>query len=282
MRFSQISLGALALAVATPAIADPLTTAPVSTVLDPAAAPAEAPAPAIALADETAPPPAITINGSATVVSDYRFRGISQTDKNFALQGGITVTHSSGVYLSVWGSSIDDYVAAGSDQELDLIGGFKKTVGGTTFDIGVLYYYYPNAGQGLGKVYSDFFEPYASISHTLGPVTGKLTVNYAPAQKALSFAKPKDDNLYGAIDLSAAVPNTPISLSAHLGHNFEKSFLSAGRNYTDWGVGASFTYKAITFGINYVDTDLPKNWVTGFSGKDEAKGGVFGSIGVAF
>ena len=44
-------------------------------------------------------------------------------------QGGITATHSSGLYVSVWGSSIDDYVASGSDQELDLIAGYSTTVG---------------------------------------------------------------------------------------------------------------------------------------------------------
>src|SRR5262245_3829130 len=50
-----------------------------------------------------------SVNGGATVVSDYRFRGISQTDKDFALQGTISVSHKSGFYATVWGSSIDDY-----------------------------------------------------------------------------------------------------------------------------------------------------------------------------
>ena len=63
----------------------------------------------------------LTINGSATVVSDYRFRGISQTNRKFAVQGSLTVSHESGFYVSAWGSSIDDYVAFGSDQEIELI-----------------------------------------------------------------------------------------------------------------------------------------------------------------
>lgn len=290
MRFSQISLGALALAMATPAMADTLpadtpaatpTTpaAPVATVEDPAA-----PAPAAPVADgETAPPSPFTINGTATVVTDYRFRGLSQTDKNFALQGSLTVSHSSGFYVSVWGSTIDDYVAAGGDQELDLIGGWKKTFkGGTTLDIGVLYYYYPGSDKIIPNYPSDFVEPYIAISHTIGPVTAKATINYAPSQRALAFANSKDDNLYGALDFSVGVPKTPISFSAHLGHNFEKSFLSVGRTYTDWGLGMSVTWKAITFGINYVDTDLPKNWATSFTGKDIAKAGIFGSVGVSF
>ena len=55
---------------------------------------------------------AFTINGTATVVTDYRFRGISQTDKNAAIQGSITVTHESGLYATVWGSSVSGYAMA--------------------------------------------------------------------------------------------------------------------------------------------------------------------------
>jgi uncharacterized protein (TIGR02001 family) len=243
-----------------------------------------------ALADEPAAdaPPAITVNGTATVVSDYRFRGLSQTDKKFAVQGSLTVSHESGVYASVWGSSIDDYVANFSDQEIDLIAGFKKTFGGTTIDVGAIYYFYPGSQQGFlvsessGNYNSDFIEPYLAVSHTLGPVTGKVTVNYAPKQKALAFDNDKDDSLYAALDLSGAVPSTPLSLTAHLGHYFTRSFLSAGKKYTDWSVGASYTYKAITFGISYVDTNVDKDYAVSFTGKDIAKAGVVGSIGVSF
>lgn len=238
---------------------------------------------------EDAPAPAITISGGATVVTDYRFRGISQTDKNFAVQGTFTVAHKSGFYATVWGSSISQYVADGSHQEIDLIGGFKKSFSGTTVDVGVLYYFYPNSQTGVnllgggGKYYSDFAEPYASVSHTFGPLSAKLTANYAPKQKALALVPgTKKDNLYGAIDLSSGIPNTPLSVSAHLGHDFTKSFLSAGKAYTDWSVGVSYTYKALTFGVQYVDTNFAKSQVVSLIGRDIAKAGVVGSVGVAF
>src|SRR3712207_6349387 len=70
---------------------------------------------------------AFTVTGGATVVSDYRFRGITQTDKRFAIQGTFSVAHESGFYATVWGSSIDDYVYNGADAELDLIGGYRRT-----------------------------------------------------------------------------------------------------------------------------------------------------------
>lgn len=251
MRFSTISLSALMLAAtATPAFADD---------------------------GPTAPPPEFTVTGGATVVTDYRFRGVSQTNKKVAVQGTFTVTHSSGFYVSAWGSTIDDYIAAGSDQELDLIAGYSHTfANGIKLDGGVLYYYYPGGGHAK----TDFFEPYVDISATMGPVTGKLTANYAPKSNALSVGFGKEDNLYLAGDLSAAIPKTPISLTAHLGHTFGPSYLvpDASKGYTDWNLGASVTWNHLTFGVTYVDTNKDV-----FLGNRNLTGsGVVGSVGVSF
>ena len=263
MRFSTTLLGGLAMAAAAAPLA--------ATAQD---APADAP---------TAPPPAFTVTGGATIVSDYRFRGISQTDKKVAVQGTATITHSSGFYASFWGSSIDDYVAAGSDQELDLIAGYSHTfASGIKLDGGLLYYYYP----GGGDANTDFFEPYADISATYGPVTGKVTVNYAWSQKALTLGLPgrdKEDNVYLAGDLSAGIPKTPISLTAHLGHTFGKSYISVDDGYTDWNLGAAITWNHITAGISYVDTDkdvfiLDSNLKT----RNITSSGVVASLGVSF
>ncbi len=223
----------------------------------------------------TDPPKAVTVTGGATLVSDYRFRGISQTDKRFAIQGTVTAQHSSGFYGTVWGSSIDDYVYNGADAEIDLSAGYRGTTNGTTFDVGVLYYSYP----GSGGIDSDFFEPYASVSHTLGPVTGKASAAYAPKQSALSIGNGRQDNLYLAGDLSAGVPGTPISITAHLGRTFGPSYLSIGRAYTDWGLGATYATSGLTFGVAYVDTD--DDFITP-SGRNAAKAGIVGSVGVSF
>ena len=260
MRFTTIGLSALMLASATPAFAQ----------------------------EDTAPPPAITINGSATIVTDYRFRGVSQSDKRIAVQGGITVSHESGFYVSAWGSSVSNYVTAAftGTQELDLIAGFKKTWNGTTFDVGALYYVYPKTKLAGDNSSSDFIEPYVSVAHTFGPVTAKATANYAPKQKALALDQigPKEDNLYLAGDLSAAIPGTPIGLTGHLGHTFGPSWLATdvtgSKGYTDWGLGATVTYKVLTFGVSYVDTDAEfRNFL---NGRKVSGGGVVGSVGVSF
>jgi uncharacterized protein (TIGR02001 family) len=236
-----------------------------------------------ACAEDAPPPPAFTINGGATLVSDYRFRGISQTDKDIAVQGTATLAHKSGFYLTFWGSSVDDYVTASGrgHQELDLIAGFRKSFGGTTIDTGVLYYVYPKTHLAGDPTSSDFFEPYFSIAHTIGPVTAKGTVNYAPKQKALALDQigPKHDNLYLAGDLSASVPHTLLGLTAHLGHTYGPSWLSIGKGYTDWSLGATVAWHALTLGIQYVDTN--GDFITP-SGKNASKAGVVGSLGVAF
>ena len=221
-----------------------------------------------------------TVNGGATLVSDYRFRGISQTDRRFAVQGTLTLSHASGFYATVWGSSIEDYVAAGGDQEIDLIAGWHRTWNGTTLDLGVLYYYYPGSSALIPGTNSDFAEPYVSVAHSFGPVTAKATVNYAPRQAALSVGNGKEDNLYLAGDLSATVPTTALTLSAHLGHSFGPSYLTIGDGYTDWNVGASYAIGPLTLGVQYVDTD--GTFITPVTGRNASGAGVVGSIGVAF
>jgi uncharacterized protein (TIGR02001 family) len=239
------------------------------------------------LAAGTPPPAAATdlgqgfaINGGATLVSDYRFRGISQTDRRFAVQGTFTLSHSSGFYATVWGSSIDNYIAAESDQEIDLIGGWHHTWNGTTIDVGILYYYYPGAEALIAGYDSDFVEPYVSIAHAFGPVTAKATANYAPSQSALSIGNGNEDNLYLAGDLSAAIPHTALTLSAHLGHSFGPSYLTIGKGYTDWNVGAAYAVGPLTLGVQYVDTDGA--FITPITGRNASGAGVVGSIGVAF
>src|SRR3546814_5528071 len=103
---------------------------------------------------------AITVSGSATVVSDYRFRGFSQSDEEAAIQGGITVSHGSGLYLGTWGSSI----GFANGTEIDVFGGYAKEVGpGLTADIGATLYLYPVTST------SSVIEPYFALSGDLGP-----------------------------------------------------------------------------------------------------------------
>ena len=223
-----------------------------------------------------------TLTGSAAIVSDYRFRGLSQSGKRFAVQGSATLTHSSGFYGSFWSSSIDDYVAAGADAELDLIAGYSKTIGGITLDGGVLYYVYPSAAKGVN---TDFFEPYGSVKGTVGPVTLKGGFAYAPKQKAIAIVHSKDDNLYLYGEASGTFPDTGFGITSHFGYSKGRSFLTAGlKHYTDWSLGATYTWRAATFAVSYVDTDAKKGQFVGNApgNKNIAKAGVVGSVTYAF
>ncbi len=228
-----------------------------------------------ALADETDPPAEFTITGNAALVTDYRFRGLSQSAGDPAIQGSINVNHKSGFYAGVWASSIEfsnlgpvpDSVYG--NMELDIYGGWTGGLGaGVTADVGLLYYAYP--GGKVGK--AEFFEPYASLSTTLGPVTGKLGVAYAFSQEALNFnGGGNDDNLYVYGDLSTGIPNTPISLAAHIGYTkgalSPKFATGASADYAggwDYNIGATFNItKNLSIGAMYVGVD--GNSIDGYS-----------------
>src|SRR3546814_9876235 len=125
--------------------------------------------------DVCASDPGSTTTGSAAVVSDYRFRGVSQTGEEAAMQGSIGISHESGLYAGVWGSSVDLGATDGVlfddlNTELDAYVGYKReVVPGLTADVGLLYYYYPKDSN----IATDYFEPYVSHSGSLGPVNAK-------------------------------------------------------------------------------------------------------------
>jgi uncharacterized protein (TIGR02001 family) len=206
--------------------------------------------PAFAQEKEVEATPAFTVAGGVALASQYRFRGISLSDEEIALQGTINLNHKSGFYAGVWGSSLDGFgELGGSNLELDLYAGYRRQVAeGVTIDGGLLYYAYPGSSGGD----FEFFEPYANVTLTRGPVTAKVGGAFAPSQDALT----DNSNIYIYGDLSLAVPNTPITLTSHIGMSDGNTPLTPSGNYVDWSLGATVAWRKLTFGIAYVDTDL--------------------------
>ena len=94
--------------------------------------------------------PPVTVSGSATIASDYRFRGVSQTDEGFAIQGGVTATHESGIYVGAWGSNLAGWgTFGGANMELDLVAGLKVPVGAGMLDTGLTWYMYPGGAESI-------------------------------------------------------------------------------------------------------------------------------------
>ena len=84
------------------------------------------------------------LSANIGAVSNYLFRGVTQTDDGAAIQGGIDWKHGSGFYLGTWASNVDFGDDSDASAEVDLYGGYDFTVG--DFDLGVntIYYYYPD------------------------------------------------------------------------------------------------------------------------------------------
>ncbi|MBU7580348.1 MAG: TorF family putative porin [Porphyrobacter sp.] len=219
--------------------------------------------------------PAITISGSATLASDYRFRGVSQTDEGMAIQGGFTIAHESGFYLGTWGSNLAGWgTFGGANMELDIYAGYKLPVGEGTLDFGGTWFMYPS-----GADTTDFVEFYAKLSGAVGPLGLTATVAYAPSQEALGRVfftgaraaaglpndpGDKEDNLYLAGDATYGIADTPITLKAHIGYSDGNPGLGPNGTsiaptgtYFDWSLGADIVpVSGLTLSVAYVDTDI--------------------------
>ena len=225
--------------------------------------------------EEAAPLSTITVSGSVGVASDYRFRGVSQSDTEMAIQGGITIAHDSGFHVGTWASNLGGWgTFGGANMELDLIGGYTTTLSAnTTLDAGLTWYVYPG-----GADKTDFAEPYVKLTGTAGPATLTAGVAYAPRQQALGkwyatgaaaaagvYTDPgaKGDNLYVWGDGAFAIAGTPITAKTHIGHSRGQDGLgpnatavSPTGSYWDWSLGADVTWRNLTLNASYVGTDI--------------------------
>ncbi|MEW9856496.1 TorF family putative porin [Novosphingobium sp. M1R2S20] len=248
--------------------------------------------------------PAITVSGSATLTSDYRFRGVSQSDQNMAVQGGFTVGHESGFYVGAWASNLAGWgTFGGANMELDLIGGFRAPLSQTaTLDIGLTWYMYPGGADN-----TDFAESFIKLTGIAGLATLTAGAAYAPEQQALGkwyntgadavrgvYNAPgvKDDNLYLWGDAAAAIPGTPIAAKAHIGHSWGQGGLAPNATaiaptgkYWDWSLGADVTWRNLTLNLSYVDTDISTREARylrpSFSEGQDGTGNIAGSTLVA-
>lgn len=191
----------------------------------------------------------IEVSANAAVVSEYRFRGVDLSGGDIAIQGGVDVGHSSGIYVGTWGSSIDEDTVGYGHTELDVYGGWTGDITETlSFDVGAIYYLYPNAGAGD----FDYIEFYSSVGFGLGPAQLSVGVAYAPEQDSLA----DEDNLYLFSDLGVGIPNTPVTLSAHVGYTDGfLTFTNEGKAW-DWSVGADVALgQTLSVGAAYVGVE---------------------------
>lgn len=211
-----------------------------------------------ALAQGGAPGSGVAVSASATATSDYRYRGLSRSDGDPALQGQVFVELPNGPYLGVFGSTLGG--GGAGELEIDLIAGYEREIAsGLSLDVGATYFGFAGEGaprtmDGLGDLGS-YIEPYAALSYTLGPVQAKVGAAYAPDQDAIG-----GDNFYLYGQASTGIPTTPITLNAKIGRS-DGSLAPGSGSYLDWSIGADYVLGPLTLGAKYVDSDLAKSGI---------------------
>ena len=201
--------------------------------------------------------------GNIMLASDYKFRGFTQTNYKPALQGGFDYAHPSGFYLGNWNSNVEQSLYNGASLEMDLYGGFKKSMGAITYDIGAIHYAYP----GSTGVKIDNREIYLGLS--MGPLSGKLyyaltdyfdTKAIAAKQGGLSTEGTTYLDLAGTADLGNGW-----SGMAHVGFLNMKNAASNGyaSSVTDYKVGISRDISGWVLGAAYLTTSKKNYFTTG-------------------
>lgn len=198
-----------------------------------------------ALAQEAEDTPSFTLSANVSLVSDYRFRGFSLSDKDIALQGGFEIEAASGLYAMAWASSIDTF--AGSETEVDLYAGYRGDIGELAYDVGVMAYTYPGSSGTL------YYEGYGSVSGTIE--VGALESVEWTAGAAYAFSQDNlgnQDNIYFYLDGGMPLGDSGLSLAGHFAYE-DGAF---GDDKLDWSLGVTYPVKDFEIGISYVDTNL--------------------------
>ena len=204
---------------------------------------------------EPASPHTFTYN--IGLYSQYIFRGLTQTGREPALQGGVDYSHSSGFYLGAWGSNVswvnDGGLKSKSSLEVDVYGGYKNTIGdtGITYDVGALQYLYPgNTAAGLGSIGATNPE----TTELYGALGWKwLTAKYSQVVSEGAFGADDGRGTYYA-ELNGVYPfgETGYSLIAHVGRQEFDGHPAGFSNdkylsYTDYKIGGT---KSWANGVN--------------------------------
>ncbi|RPH45948.1 MAG: hypothetical protein EHM87_04255 [Burkholderiales bacterium] len=197
--------------------------------------------------------------GNMTLTSDYRFRGLSQSYKLPALQGGIDWAHESGLYLGNWNSSISgNQYPNGASLEMDFYGGYKFPIGkDVMLDVGALYYYYPGAYYNgfSGKPKFDNFELY--FGGAMGPFSAKIFYAISDFFGLDETVGGKSSSGSYYIDLNYSTEIMPkLTLGAHLGYQSVKNY--SNLSYTDYKIGVTYDWTGWLLGAAFVGTNAEK------------------------
>lgn len=205
--------------------------------------------------------PSVTL--TAGVVSDYTFRGISQSDSNPAVQAGAELSLPANDWLSIyagaWGSSVD--FNNGTTAEVDAYGGLRGTFDKLGVDVGFIRYFY----TGASNPELDYTEAKLAVSYDFGFVLPSAAIYYSP-----EFYNDSGTAVYYTAGVAVPIPVTEFSptIKANIGKQTiddESAFGITKDSYIDWNIGLFASYWGFTAGVQYVDTNLSKAECGGLS-----------------
>jgi uncharacterized protein (TIGR02001 family) len=225
---------------------------------------ADMPVKAAKVAVAPAPMPFDVLFGTA-LTTDYRLRGVSQSNKKPAVQGYFEVDYTATewlkLYAGIWGSSM---YAGFADAEFDISGGARLSFGNFGLDLGYVQYEYPDgvsagiAAGGAGN--GSFGDFYAKPSYkftdwlTVGGIFDYGTNN----NDGIGIVGSKVDGYYSGnavITLPWTLPaGIVMSINPEIGRQVARCTGCDNANFTYWDVGLDFNYKAATLDLRYWDT----------------------------
>jgi uncharacterized protein (TIGR02001 family) len=216
---------------------------------------------------QAAPASPHTFTGNLSLVSDYRFRGIAQTNKEPAIQGGFDYAHSSGIYLGNWNSNVSSGAGFPSGNiEMDFYGGWKHSWGDWGLDLGAIYYYYPGSDASTTNG-TTFVNPRDASTHNgrisntelyIGGSWKWISLKYS---RAISdyFSLPNTDGT-DYWDLSANYDlGSGWTILGHVGNlslrNWDNGTDLTKGSYTDWKLGVTKDLSGWVLGAAYIDSN---------------------------
>lgn len=251
------------------------------------AAPALAADLRVAKAPPPPPPPIWDIAFGGALMSDYNFRGISQSDRgpsvNAYFEPRFNISPTWQLYVGVAGWAVT--LPTDPTAEIDFYGGIRATLGPVALDFGAMYYYYPKEKQHAavpGAPFppfpngnttlddTDFWEVYAKATYTFNEqFAAGAAVYYTP-----SWLNTGADGTYLSGNAKFTAPGTwfPTDWGAYVSAELAHYWLGTTDvvfgvfgppawelpDYTYWNIGVGITYKIFTLDFRYHDTDLSR------------------------
>jgi uncharacterized protein (TIGR02001 family) len=200
-----------------------------------------------------------TLSLEAGIYSDYRSRGLSQTQGDPAVQGSVVLSHSSGLYAGVWTSNVDFGHGSTTRQEIDYFAGYNwQVTDDLSLDAAYYEYKYPNQA---GFNYSEYFAKVkAYIVYFGGYYANDLGGDQSMLYSFIGYENtlPQDIGLnvrYGKVDYK-----DDVIFSGHGG---------ARDNYKEWQVALNKEFVGLNWSASYVDADLSKTECFNQNGFDD-------------